>query len=203
MSRIGKLPIEIPAGTTVTVDGQTVTAKGKLGERAITLPDIVTPTLDGSTLTVMPRADHVEKAQAYIEAVKAKGKRLPTFAEALHPDARTQWGTARANVANMILGVSEGFSKTLEIQGVGYRAQMQGNALKLALGFSHDVIYEAPEGIELAAPKPTEIQVKGIDKQVVGQVAAEIRAYRPPEPYKGKGVRYEGEYVRRKEGKKK
>jgi len=203
MSRSGKLPIPIPSGTEVKVNGQTVEAKGKKGMLSLTLSDLVTPELEGSELKITPREDLVQRANDRIDLFKKRGKKLPTFAEALDPDARTQWGTARARVANMIHGVSEGFEKTLEIQGVGYRAQMQGKDLKLSLGFSHDVVYSAPEGIELQAAKPTEIKVSGIDKQQVGQVASEIRAYRPPEPYKGKGVRYVDEYVRRKEGKKK
>ena len=203
MSRIGKLPIPIPSGTEVKVNGQTVEAKGKKGMLSMTLSELVTPELEGAELKITPREDLVKRANERIEMFKQRGKKLPTFAEALDPLARTQWGTARARVANMILGVSEGFEKTLEIQGVGYRAQMQGKDLKLSLGFSHDVVYSAPEGIELQAAKPTEIKVSGIDKQQVGQVASEIRAYRPPEPYKGKGVRYVDEHVRRKEGKKK
>jgi large subunit ribosomal protein L6 len=203
MSRIGKLPIPIPSGTEVKINGQTVEAKGKLGLLSMTLSDLVTPAVENGELTVTPREDLVKRANDRIELFKKRGKKLPTFAEALDPAARTQWGTARARLANMIQGVSEGFEKSLEIQGVGYRAQMQGRDLKLALGFSHDVVYAAPDGVELAAPKPTEVIIKGIDKQQVGQVAAEIRSYRPPEPYKGKGVRYAGEYVRRKEGKKK
>ncbi|NBC21735.1 MAG: 50S ribosomal protein L6 [Alphaproteobacteria bacterium] len=203
MSRIGKLPIEIPKGTTVEVDGQNVSAKGPKGELSLTLSELVTPSLEDGVVSVMPREDLVARANSYREALKARGKREPTFAEALEPNARTQWGTARARIANMVHGVTEGFQKSLEIQGVGYRAQMQGSDLKLSVGFSHDVVFAAPEGIEIKAPKPTEVVVSGIDKQVVGQVAAEIRAYRPPEPYKGKGVRYAGEYVRRKEGKKK
>ena len=203
MSRIGKLPIPIPSGTEVKINGQTVEAKGKLGLLSMTLSDLITPALENGELTVTPREDLVKRANDRIDLFKKRGKKLPTFAEALDPAARTQWGTARARLANMIQGVSEGFEKSLEIQGVGYRAQMQGKDLKLALGFSHDVVYAAPDGVELAAPKPTEIVIKGIDKQQVGQVAAEIRSYRPPEPYKGKGVRYAGEYVRRKEGKKK
>ena len=203
MSRIGKLPIPVPAGTEVKVTGQTIEAKGKKGLLSITLSELVTPKLENGEVSITPRQDLVARAQDRIELFKKRGKKLPTFAEALDPDARTQWGTARANVANMIHGVTEGFERTLEIQGVGYRAAMQGRDLKLALGFSHEVIYKAPEGIELASSKPTEIVIKGIDKQQVGQVAAEIRSYRPPEPYKGKGVRYAGEYVRRKEGKKK
>lgn len=203
MSRIGKLPIPVPEGATVTVEGQTIKVKGKKGEREITLSELVTPILEDNEIRISPRPDLAEKATARIEAMKARGRKLPTFAEALDPQARTQWGTARANVANVVQGVTDGFEKTLEIQGVGYRAQMQGRDLKLSLGFSHDVVYTAPDGVEIKAPKPTEIVVSGIDKQTVGQVAAEIRAYRPPEPYKGKGVRYLGEYVRRKEGKKK
>ena len=203
MSRIGKLPIPIPSGTEVKVNGQTVEAKGKKGMLSMTLSELVTPEIEGAELKITPREDLVKRANERIEMFKQRGKKLPTFAEALDPLARTQWGTARARVANMILGVSEGFEKTLEIQGVGYRAQMQGKDLKLSLGFSHDVVYSAPEGIELQAAKPTEIKVSGIDKQQVGQVASEIRAYRPPEPYKGKGVRYVDEHVRRKEGKKK
>ena len=203
MSRIGKLPIPVPTGTEVKVNGQTVEAKGKKGLLSMTLSELVLPELEGAELKISPRPDLVEKANARIDLFKQRGKKLPTFAEALDPAARTQWGTARARLANMIHGVSEGFTKNLEIQGVGYRAQMQGKDLKLSLGFSHEVIYKAPEGIEIKAPKPTEIEISGIDKQQVGQVAAEIRSYRPPEPYKGKGVRYAGEYVRRKEGKKK
>jgi len=203
MSRIGKLPVPVPSGTNVTVNGQVIQAKGKKGELSLTLPDVITPSLNENEIIVTPREDLATRARERIEAVKAKGKREPTFAESLDAEARTQWGTARANVANLIQGVTEGFSKSLEIQGVGYRAQMQGKDLKLALGFSHDVVYKAPDGIELAAPKPTEVIVTGIDKAVVGQVASEIRSFRPPEPYKGKGVRYAGEYVRRKEGKKK
>lgn len=203
MSRIGKLPIPVPSGTEVKVNGQTVEAKGKKGLLSMTLSELVLPELEGAELKISPRPDLVEKANARIDLFKKRGKKLPTFAEALDPAARTQWGTARARLANMIHGVSEGFTKNLEIQGVGYRAQMQGKDLKLSLGFSHEVIYKAPEGIEIKAPKPTEIEISGIDKQQVGQVAAEIRSYRPPEPYKGKGVRYAGEYVRRKEGKKK
>ena len=203
MSRIGKLPIEIPAGTTVTVEGQTIKAKGPKGELSLTIAEVITPKLEGNELTVTPRDDMMKAANDRIEAEKARGKRPPTLAQALDPVARTQWGTARSRAANMIEGVSKGYEKTLELVGVGYRAQMQGNDLKLALGLSHDVIYKAPDGIKLEAPKPTEVIVSGADKQTVGQVAAEIREFRPPEPYKGKGIRYQGEYVRRKEGKKK
>ena len=177
MSRIGKMPIAIANGVTVTVDGQTVKAKGSKGELELTLVPEVTISEGEDGLTVAP----VDESQR----------------------ARAMWGLSRSLVANMVQGVSEGFSKELEINGVGYRAEMQGKSLKLALGFSHDVIYDVPEGIEIKTPKPTEVVVSGIDKQKVGQVAAEIRSYRPPEPYKGKGVKYADEYIFRKEGKKK
>lgn len=177
MSRIGKNPITVPDAVTLTQSGQTVTVKGAKGELSFTLPDAVTGKLDGAKFTVSP-----------VEGVK---------------QAQAMWGMSRTMVANMIEGVTNGFKKELELRGVGYRAQSQGSKLTMQLGFSHDVIYEAPEGITIAAPKPTSIIVEGIDKQKVGQVAAEIRSYRKPEPYKGKGVRYVGEYVRQKEGKKK
>ncbi len=177
MSRIGKMPIAIASGVTVTIDGQTVKAKGSKGELELTLVPEVTVSQGEDGLTVAP----VDESQR----------------------ARAMWGLSRSLVANMVQGVAEGFSKELEINGVGYRAEMQGKSLKLALGFSHDVIYPVPEGIEIKTPKPTEVVVSGIDKQKVGQVAAEIRSYRPPEPYKGKGVKYADEYIFRKEGKKK
>ena len=199
MSRIGKLAIPVPNGTTVSVNGQTISAKGPKGEMTFTVAEVITPKFENNELSLMPRADLVKTAEDKIAAEKARGRRLPTFAEALDSTARTQWGTARARAANMVQGVSEGFTKSLELVGVGYRAQMQGNDLKLAL----DVVYKAPQGISLASSKPTEVVITGADKQSVGQVAAEIRKYRPPEPYKGKGIRYVGEYVRRKEGKKK
>ncbi len=203
MSRIGKLAIQVPAGTTVTVSGQTITAKGPKGELSLTVAEVIVPKLDGTELTVTPRDDYMQAANDRIAAEVARGRRAPTLAEALDADARTQWGTARARAANMIEGVSKGYSRTLELVGVGYRAQMQGKDVKLALGYSHDVIYKAPAGITIDSAKPTEIVITGADKQAVGQVAAEIRKYRSPEPYKGKGIRYQGEYVRRKEGKKK
>jgi large subunit ribosomal protein L6 len=203
MSRIGKLAISVPAGVTVSVSGQTIKAKGPKGELSLELPDVITPKFEGGELSVMPRADLMKAANEQIEAAKAKGKRPPTLAEALDPNARTQWGTARARAANLVEGVTKGYSKTLELVGVGYRAQMQGTDLKLALGYSHDVIFKAPKGITLASAKPTEIVITGADKQAVGQAAAEIKKFRPPEPYKGKGIRLQGEYVRRKEGKKK
>jgi large subunit ribosomal protein L6 len=177
MSRIGKMPIAIASGVTVTIEGQTVKAKGSKGELELTLVPEVTVSQGEDGLTVAP----VDESQR----------------------ARAMWGLSRSLVANMVQGVAEGFSKELEINGVGYRAEVQGKSLKLALGFSHDVIYPVPEGIEIKTPKPTEVVVSGIDKQKVGQVAAEIRSYRPPEPYKGKGVKYVDEYIFRKEGKKK
>ncbi|MDF1687679.1 MAG: large subunit ribosomal protein L6 [Parvibaculaceae bacterium] len=177
MSRIGKNPITVPAAVTVTVDGQNVSVKGPKGTMTLALVDEVTVSMEDDGLTVAPR-DETKRA-------------------------RSMWGTTRTNLANMVEGVEKGFAKNLEINGVGYRAQVQGKVLNLALGFSHDVNYEIPEGIEIKTPKQTEIEISGIDKQRVGQVAAEIRSYRPPEPYKGKGVKYAGEYIFRKEGKKK
>ncbi len=203
MSRIGKLPINVPAGTTVTVDGRALSAKGPKGELSMQLPEMIVAKLDGTELTIVPRDELVEAANEKIRLNDEKGRKKMTFAQALDSSARTMWGTTRANAANLVEGVTEGFSKTLELVGVGYRAQMQGKTLKLALGFSHDVLYPAPEGIAISSSKPTEVIISGADKQTVGQVAAEIRNYRRPEPYKGKGVRYLGEYVRRKEGKKK
>jgi len=203
MSRIGKLPIAVPAGTTVTIDGRNLSAKGPKGELSMQLSEAVAAKLDGNELTISPRDDLVKAANEKIRLNDEKGRKKMTFAQALDASARTMWGTSRANAANLVQGVAEGFSKTLELVGVGYRAQMQGTSVKLALGFSHDVIHPAPAGITISSSKPTEVIISGADKQVVGQVAAEIRNYRRPEPYKGKGVRYEGEYVRRKEGKKK
>jgi large subunit ribosomal protein L6 len=177
MSRIGKRPVELPSGVTATVSGQTVEVKGPKGVRSFTATDDVTITLDGDTVTVKPRG--------------------------MSKRARQQWGMSRTMVANLVKGVSEGFRKDLEINGVGYRAQMQGNTLKLALGYSHDVNFEVPEGVTVTSPKQTEISVEGTDQQLVGQVAANIREWRGPEPYKGKGIKYKGEYIFRKEGKKK
>jgi len=177
MSRTGKKPVAIVSGVNVTIDGNTVTAKGPKGELSVEILDLVT-------------AEQTEDGIVIAPANETK-------------EARAAWGTFRALVQNIVTGVSSGFEKKLQIQGVGYRAAMQGKDLKLSLGFSHEVIYSAPDGITLAAPQPTEIVVSGIDKQQVGQVAANIREYRPPEPYKGKGVRYADEYVARKEGKKK
>ena len=177
MSRIGKKPVELPKGVTAEVKGQTVEVKGPKGTRSFTATDDVTVALDEGRITVTPRGS---------------SKR-----------ARQQWGMTRSMVENLATGVSTGFRKELEIQGVGYRANMQGNVLKLALGYSHDVNFEVPQGVTITAPKQTEIVVEGIDQQLVGQVAANIREWRKPEPYKGKGIRYKGEFVFRKEGKKK
>jgi large subunit ribosomal protein L6 len=177
MSRIGKKPVELPSGVTAAVSGQTVEVKGPKGTLSFKATDDVTITVDGNVVTVAPRG---------------KSKR-----------ARQQWGMSRTMVANLATGVSEGFKKELELSGVGYRAQMQGKTLKLSLGYSHDVNFEVPEGITVTSAKPTEITVEGIDSQLVGQVAANIRAWRKPEPYKGKGIKYKGEYIFRKEGKKK
>ena len=177
MSRIGKKPVTVPQGVEVNLSGQNIAAKGPKGELAVTLSDYVTVAQNDDGVTVTP----ADKSQT----------------------ARSFWGLSRSLVQNIVIGVSEGFSRKLELQGVGYRAQVQGTTLKLSLGFSHDIDFPVPEGIKVECPSQTEIVISGIDKQKVGQVASEIRAYRPPEPYKGKGVRYEGEYVFRKEGKKK
>lgn len=177
MSRLGKLPVEIPSGVTATVNGGLVSVKGPKGELSFDAPSSVRILQEDNAIRVEP----AENSKT----------------------AKMMFGTARARIKNMVHGVTNGFEKTLELVGVGYRAQMQGNDLKLSLGFSHDVVYSPREGIKLATPKPTEIKIEGPDAQAVGQTAAEIRGYRPPEPYKGKGVKYAGEYVRRKEGKKK
>ncbi|HLV90842.1 MAG: 50S ribosomal protein L6 [Acidimicrobiales bacterium] len=175
MSRIGKMPIAVPSGVDVTVEGATIKVKGSKGELSRTLSDRVSIDLADGTLTVN-RVDDSREARA------------------LH-------GLTRALVFNMVTGVAEGYTKSLEIQGVGYRAAMKGSDLELQVGFSHPVVVEAPEGITFEVPEPTRINVSGIDKELVGQVAADIRKIRPPEPYKGKGIRYVGEYVRRKAGK--
>ena len=177
MSRIGKKPVQVPQGVTVNVDGQTVSVKGPKGELQCSLVQIVSVGMEDGAIVIKPRN-------------KSK-------------QARSAWGLSRTLVANLITGVTDGFTKTLEINGVGYRAAIQGSGLKLNLGYSHDVVYDIPEGISIVTPKPTEIVVSGIDKQKVGQVAAEIREWRKPEPYKGKGIKYAGEYIFRKEGKKK
>lgn len=177
MSRVGKRPVAVPSGVTATVDGQTVKMKGPKGQLQFVVHDDVEVKLENGQVTVNPRFETNR--------------------------ARALYGTARAQVANLVEGVTKGFEKKLEITGVGYRAAMQGKNLQLALGYSHDVVYTIPEGITITVPKPTEITVTGSDIQRVGQVAAEIRSYRPPEPYKGKGVKYVGEFIFRKEGKKK
>ncbi len=177
MSRVGKHPVTVPSGVDVAVAGRRVTAKGKLGELAFEATDDVTVALKDKQVVVTPVGN---------------SKR-----------ARTMWGTARARIQNMVTGVSEGFTRELEINGVGYRAAVQGNKLSLQLGFSHDVNYPIPKGITVKCEKPTSILISGADKQQVGQLAAEVRAYRPPEPYKGKGVKYVEETIVRKEGKKK
>ncbi|MDF0602205.1 50S ribosomal protein L6 [Psychromarinibacter sp. C21-152] len=177
MSRIGKRPVELPSGVEANVAGQTIDVKGPKGTRSFTATDDVTIAVEDNSVTVTPRGN---------------SKR-----------ARQQWGMSRTQVANLVQGVTEGFKKELEISGVGYRAQMQGTTLKLNLGLSHEVNFEAPEGITITAPKPTEITVEGNDQQLVGETAAKIREWRPPEPYKGKGIKYKGEFIFRKEGKKK
>ena len=175
MSRIGRSPIAVPSGVTVTIDGATVTVKGPKGELSVKLVAEVTASVDDKGIHVTPRKE-MEKAPQ-------------------------MWGMSRTLVNNLVAGVTTGFTQKLEIQGVGYRAAVQGKNLQLQLGYSHDVVYPIPEGITIAAAKPTEIKITGSDKQKVGQAAADVRAWRKPEPYKGKGIRYRGEYVRRKVGK--
>ena len=177
MSRIGKKPVELPSGVTATVSGQTVEVKGPKGVRSFTATDDVTIALADNAIKVDPRGS---------------SKR-----------ARQQGGMSRSQVQNLVTGVTEGFKKNLEINGVGYRAAVQGKVLKLSLGYSHDVDFAIPDGVTITAAKPTEISVEGIDQQIVGQVAANIREWRKPEPYKGKGIKYADEYIFRKEGKKK
>jgi len=177
MSRTGKLPVAPVGGVTVSIDDRVVAVKGPKGTQSLRLMDVVNVSQGDEGIVVTP-ANDTKQAQA-------------------------AWGTTRALIANMVRGVTDGFQKRLLIQGVGYRAAMQGKDLKLSLGFSHEVVYQTPEGITIATPTPTEVVVTGVDKQQVGQVAANIRAYRKPEPYKGKGVRYADEFVARKEGKKK
>ena len=177
MSRTGKKPIAPVSGVTVSINDRQVNVKGPKGEQSLTLMDIVNAKQTDEGIVIEPANDSQE--------------------------ARAAWGTTRALIANMVQGVHAGFEKKLQIQGVGYRAAMQGKDLKLSLGFSHEVVYETPKGITIATPTQTEVTISGADKQQVGQVAANIRGYRKPEPYKGKGVRYVGEYIARKEGKKK
>jgi large subunit ribosomal protein L6 len=177
MSRVGKYPVEIPAGVQVAIAGGMVTAKGKLGELKLSLTDLVQASVDGNHVTVKPNSNETR--------------------------ARMMWGTTRALIATMVKGVSTGYTKSLEITGTGYRAAVQGKNLEINLGFSHPVVFPVPDGIKITCERPTSIKVEGMDKRQVGQVAAEIRAFRPPEPYKGKGARYSDEVIRRKEGKKK
>jgi large subunit ribosomal protein L6 len=177
MSRVGKKPVAVPAGVTARVEGQLVVIKGGKGELNFTAPQEVSVKLEDGGVVVTPLSEE---------------KR-----------ARAMWGTTRARVQNLVIGVTKGFEKKLEINGVGYKAAVAGKNLQLSLGYSHDVIYPIPAGVTIVAPKPTEITIAGIDKQQVGQVAAEIRDFRGPEPYKGKGVKYAGEFIFRKEGKKK
>jgi large subunit ribosomal protein L6 len=177
MSRIGKRAIAVPSGVTANIEGQTVKIKGPKGALQVALHDDVVAKLDGGQIKVEPRGET---------------KR-----------ARAQWGTSRTLIANLISGVTKGFERRLEINGVGYRAAVQGKNLQIALGYSHDIVYPIPEGITIATPRPVEIVITGSDRQKVGQVAAEIRDYRPPEPYKGKGIKYSDEHIFRKEGKKK
>jgi len=177
MSRIGKRPVELPSGVSASVSGQTVEVKGPKGTRSFTATDDVTVAVEDNVVTITPRGS---------------SKR-----------ARQQWGMSRTMVQNLVQGVSGGFTKELEINGVGYRAQMQGNTLKLSLGLSHEVNFEVPAGVTVTTPKQTQIMIEGIDQQLVGQVAANIREWRKPEPYKGKGIKYKDEYIFRKEGKKK
>jgi large subunit ribosomal protein L6 len=177
MSRIGKKPVVIPSGVTAKLDGQTIAVKGAKGELKFTAPKEVAISINGGAVHVEPHGED---------------KR-----------SRSMWGTTRAQVANLVGGVTKGFEKKLEINGVGYKAAVAGKNLQLSLGFSHDVQYPIPAGVTIVTPKPTEITISGIDKRQVGQIAAEIRAFRGPEPYKGKGVKYAGEFIFRKEGKKK
>lgn len=177
MSRVGKKPVSVPSGVTATVDGQMVKVKGAKGELSFLVPEEVSVALQDGAVAVNPRDES--------------------------KTARAKWGMSRAQVANLVEGVSKGFEKRLEINGVGYRAAVAGKVLKLSLGYSHDIDYEIPAGVTITTPKPTEVVVAGIDKQKVGQTAAEIREYRGPEPYKGKGVKYANEFIFRKEGKKK
>jgi large subunit ribosomal protein L6 len=177
MSRVGKKPVPVPSGVTATIDGQTVKMKGTKGELSFLVPEEVTVAMENGAVQVNPRDES--------------------------KTARAKWGMSRAQIANLAEGVSKGFEKRLEINGVGYKAAVAGKVLKLSLGYSHDVDYEIPAGVTITTPRPTEVVVVGIDKQRVGQTAAEIRDFRGPEPYKGKGVKYAGEFIFRKEGKKK
>jgi large subunit ribosomal protein L6 len=177
MSRVGKKPVAVPSGVTATVDGQLIKVKGSKGELSFVVPENVSVAMEDGAVAVNPRDET--------------------------KDARAKWGMSRSQVANLVEGVTKGFERKLEINGVGYRAAVAGKVLKLSLGYSHDVEYAIPTGITITTPKPTEVVVAGIDKRQVGQTAAEIREFRSPEPYKGKGVKYSDEFIFRKEGKKK
>ncbi len=177
MSRVGKKPVMVPAGVTARVDGQNVAVKGSKGELSFLVPPEVNVVMEGAQIKVDPRSE---------------SKR-----------ARAMWGTSRARIANLVAGVTKGFEKRLEITGVGYKAAVAGKNLQLSLGYSHDIEFPIPAGVAITTPKPTEIAIAGIDKHLVGEIAAKIRSYRGPEPYKGKGVKYAGEFIFRKEGKKK
>ena len=177
MSRVGKYPVELPQGVQVAIAAGILTAKGRLGELKLPLTDHVEAKVEGNTVTVTPKSDETR--------------------------SRMMWGTTRALIANMVKGVSTGYTRSLEITGTGYRATVQGSNLEMNLGFSHPVVFPIPQGIKIICERPTAIRVEGIDKRLVGQVASEIRSFRPPEPYKGKGARYSDETIRRKEGKKK
>jgi large subunit ribosomal protein L6 len=177
MSRVGKKPVAVPSGVTATVTGQTVKMKGSKGELSFLVPEEVSVAMENGAVAVAPRDES--------------------------KSARAKWGMSRAQVQSLVDGVTKGFEKKLEVNGVGYRAQVAGKVLKLSLGYSHDIDYPIPAGVTITTPKPTEIVIAGIDKQKVGQTAAEIRDYRGPEPYKGKGVKYADEFIFRKEGKKK
>ena len=177
MSRVGKNPVVLPQGVTADLKGQIIKVKGPKGELSFTVHDAVEPKLENGQVTVAPRNQERQ--------------------------TRALWATMQRRIANMVEGVNKGYEKSLEIEGVGYRCNLQGKELVLQLGFSHDIRYQIPEGITIAVEKQTAIKVTGIDKEKVGQVAAEIRGYKPPEPYKGKGIHYVGEYILRKEGKKK
>jgi large subunit ribosomal protein L6 len=177
MSRVGKYPVEIPGDVQVAIAGGILTAKGKLGELRLPLSEHVETTIDGNQVSVKPRGTESQ--------------------------SRMMWGTTRALIANLVKGVSTGYTRSLEITGTGYRAAVQGKNLEINLGFSHPVVYPVPDGIKITCERPTSIKVEGMDKRQVGQVASEIRSFRPPEPYKGKGARYSDETIRRKEGKKK
>ena len=177
MSRIGKKPVALPAGVTATVEGQSVSVKGARGTLSFVVPEDCDVALNDNQVSVKPRSE-TKRAQA-------------------------MWGMSRSMISNLVTGVSQGFERKLEITGVGYKAAVQGRKLVLSLGYSHDVDFPIPDGIAIVAPRPTELVITGIDKREVGQVASEIRAFRPPEPYKGKGVKYAGEFIFRKEGKKK